>query len=713
MLPRLASSRRNLRHSRPSAWVTLSLVATMACTSNGEVESDAAEATDGELSADARIGDAGPTDLGQREDAELIDSNSGSDGPGARDTGSSDTGPPDAGSVDASIQDSDPREDAEPEDSAPEDAGALDAEDARSSDAAIADAMAPPLPAVRPVGLNMPNLLHAYLGSAPIGPSEARAQIDHARAFGFTHARFIASGYWPVEMSSGTGWIADPGAYFAAFDDLVADARARGLRLVPSLLWNLFLFPDLANEPVSRLFTPGSATRRLAEQYVTDVVTRYADDDAILFWEIGNELNLNADLDMSSCDVCAGTATPNACGGLAPSLGTPCRRTALDSFYSCDSCRGQSGVAQDLPAFTASIASLIHAIDPTRRVSTGHAYPRPSAEHLAHNPCPSCDWTEDSPAEYATTLARLHPPGVDIVSVHHYFGSDAARFGSTDETGLDLLERTASLVPSLGKELYVGEYGELREGATSGCGDEICGGDPTKASTRSLLGAMATSAVPYSALWAFEFQQFCAATPTCYTVSSGEDLIRAMQTSDRAYGSCAGRADGEACPIGQCRAGDCAPVTVARFDFGLTEADWVSWTNCSGCQPGTVSRQPGGSGPVMELTSNDLPCTSGCAYPGVYALSPELTVPSSAGELTIHFEAQVMNGSATLRLIPFDAGGAELDHSTIAIEPSSRPVTRPFWIPLPPGATRARIRAELPSADASLRLDELHVRWQP
>src|SRR5438132_1678210 len=53
---------------------------------------------------------------------------------------------------------------------------------------------------VLPVGVNMPGLFWMYLGTAPEGPTQARAQMDSARALGITHARFVASGYWPVDM---------------------------------------------------------------------------------------------------------------------------------------------------------------------------------------------------------------------------------------------------------------------------------------------------------------------------------------------------------------------------------------------------------------------------------------------------------------------------------------------------------------------------------
>src|SRR5262249_22466812 len=148
-----------------------------------------------------------------------------------------------------------------------------------------------------PIGVNMPDLLWDYLGIAPTTADGARKIMDDARAAGITHARFIATVFWPIDLTGPNGWISNPDGYFAAFDALVADAGARGLRLVPSLLWNQYLFPDYAGEKVGQLFVPGTATRTIAESYIRAVVSRYRGHDTILFWEIGNEMDLPAAID--------------------------------------------------------------------------------------------------------------------------------------------------------------------------------------------------------------------------------------------------------------------------------------------------------------------------------------------------------------------------------------------------------------------------------
>src|SRR5262249_22355833 len=73
-----------------------------------------------------------------------------------------------------------------------------------------------PKGAVRaPIGVNMPDLLWAYLGIAPTTADGARKIMDDARAAGITHARFIANVFWPDDLVGSTGWVTHPDAFFA------------------------------------------------------------------------------------------------------------------------------------------------------------------------------------------------------------------------------------------------------------------------------------------------------------------------------------------------------------------------------------------------------------------------------------------------------------------------------------------------------------------
>src|SRR5262249_7821936 len=157
--------------------------------------------------------------------------------------------------------------------------------------------------------------------------------------------------------------------------------------------------------------------------------------------------------------------------------------------------------------------------------SSGHSYPRANAWHLAASPCPACDWTPDTQAQYQTALLSLHPSGVGVVSVHHYPGPDLARFGSNDRTGGAPLTLTANIAASSGRTLYVGEFGETRAGNVTCNGTISCGGEATSARTRWVLDDLVTMKVPTAAVWGFDFFQFCAGVPTCNSVVPSDPIV--------------------------------------------------------------------------------------------------------------------------------------------------------------------------------------------
>jgi len=571
---------------------------------------------------------------------------------------------------------------------------------------------------LRPLGVNMPNLLHMYLGIAPEGAAEARAQMDAARAAGFTHARLIASGYWPADMTRANGWRTSPTQYWAAFDQLVADARARGLRLVPSIFFNIWLFADLANQPLGQLFTPGTASRQLAEQYLVELVQRYSGDPTVAVWELGNEVNLLADLDFSTCRVspCGGTA--NDCGSLAPSLGTPCSRSAADDLFSCNSCRGVSTAQQDLGQWAQAMAQLIKANDALGRpVTTGHAWPRPAAWHLSRSPCPSCDWTADSEVQFGQALAQLHPVAIDYVSVHAYPGPDAARFGDTDVSGATLLAKTQAATLAQGKQLYVGEFGEPRAGSISCGGTQQCGGDPTGVQTRLLSLTMLDQPVALAALWSFDFHQFCAATPTCYGYEQGEPMIRWLTQVESAFGACQGQPDDMLCPTGLCAGQQCRTVDAGVVDFAAAGSDaaWTHWTNCTGCVPETFTRAQVAGTWALQLDAHDLPCTGTCAFPGAYALGPELLATSSVKAL-LRFDVGASGPNARVRLIAYDLGAGEVASDSVPAPPlvgTTGLQRRALWLPLPASAATVRVRLEVPDPNTSLIIDRYSVEIVP
>jgi hypothetical protein len=582
-----------------------------------------------------------------------------------------------------------------------------------AGDAGPAYAYAP----TQAIGANLPFLFLGFLGTAPGGASAANVALDDAKAAGITHVRFIASGFYPTDMTQSPGWQADPNAYWAAFDAAVAAAGARGIRLVPSILWNPYLFPDINGEPTSKLFVKGSNTRTMAEKYVTELVTRYAGSDAILYWEIGNELNLSADIDVSNCSVCDGGA--NYCAGIDPPRGTPCQRTAADEFYSCNTCRGVSPPQEDLGQLMTEMASLIGGIDAKHPISSGNAYPRASAWHLAASPCPACDYTPDTPAQYQSALMGLHA-GLNVVSVHHYPGPDLARFGSNDATGGALLALTAQAVAAAGKTLYVGEFGQTRSGTVSCNGTILCGGEATAAQTRWVLDDLVTSKVPAAAIWGFDFFQFCAAVPTCNSVIPSDPIVGAIAPHNAAMTACSGAGDagagdgGSGCPIGDCIGGVCmpAPKSTLGFDTAADVATFTVFTNCTACTPGTDSFSgfDGGTGGYVRVASNTLPCTGTCQFPGVYALSPKFLMPGPHALLRVDARS---SAGGTVDVIPYDASGKELTHTTVAVPAGAGFASYALWFGVPAGTASASVRLELTAENATFDVDDVAIVSEP
>jgi hypothetical protein len=523
-------------------------------------------------------------------------------------------------------------------------------------------------------------------------------------------------------MMGPVGWMSHPDAFFAAFDSLVADARAQGLHLVPSFLWETFLFPDLAGEPRGRLFVPGSDSRKLAERFISEFVTRYKDNDAILFWELGNEMNLQADLDVS-CDACSSSP---ACAGAAEicvGCGTPCKRTAADNILSCNDCRGISSEQQDLGAFSGAIATLIHGIDSKRMVSSGDTLPRFAAYHLARQ---AGNYVSDTPDQFDSTILQLHPDGVDLISIHPYpEGVDVSpsRFGDSDLAGAALVARLHALALQHGKKLYIGEYGEVLGGSVTCGGDLVtCGGDATKWYSRRMLDAIVREGVEFSGMWAYEAYEDirCPMVPNCYTVTNADPFIDYMETRQKAFGTCAGAADGAGCPGGTCTSAVCqppltpppvAPASLAHLAFATANdvKDWIVFTNCTACTPGTFTVDAGKH--LARLVSHDLPCTGDCAYPGVYAATPRF--PVTAGHVTLRFSARSTTANGIVRFTAWDAQKQQVGGYDVAVAVAAEPVTNGITFSLPATATAVDATAVLFAPDSTMELSSIEIDGQP
>ncbi len=273
---------------------------------------------------------------------------------------------------------------------------------------------------------------------------------------GVAFVRFSAGGYWPAEWAL---YQTNRVEHWRRFDAVVHAAETNRVGLIPSLFWFSSTIPDLVGEPVSALGDTNSRTIAFLRTYTRDVVARYRDSSAIWMWELGNEYNLGADL-------------PNAADQrppIVPSLGTPATRSARDDLT-------HSMVRTALGEFAREVRRL----DPRHAITSGHAFPRPSAWHQEHEH----SWQADTEEQFAAMLAADHPDPVNVISLRLYNNDDARR--------LDWAIRAARL---LGKPLFIGEFGVPGAGTPE-----------NRATFDRWIKQVQTPDVALAALWVFDFE---------------------------------------------------------------------------------------------------------------------------------------------------------------------------------------------------------------
>jgi hypothetical protein len=347
------------------------------------------------------------------------------------------------------------------------------------------------------VGLNKPDLFLQYLGRAS-GGRESGYQIDSYRKVtrvmaekaivdahnsGVTYLRVSATGYYPVTYGRPWSsdlqlWREDPVAYWKLFDQMMNELHSNDMHIVPVFLWNWTQFPAMTQETASEMIKdPDSESYRLLETYVTEFVDRYKDHPALYFYELTNELNLRADLDgVGRCS--QGVSPP-------PTACEPMGNFTTDQMI----------------AFTSRLADHVRSLDPTHLISSGFSIPRPYAEHLRRRPEFSPegpDWTPDSLPEFRSNLSDIHS-GMDIVSVHFYnTEGNNTRFGITGHTDASLLKIIKQTTDGLGKELFVGEFGDV---------DPYIKDDKRALFTQNVLDQIVELRITYSAPWVWEFYE--------------------------------------------------------------------------------------------------------------------------------------------------------------------------------------------------------------
>ncbi len=271
----------------------------------------------------------------------------------------------------------------------------------------------------------------------PAHPSEeyreaaARKALSQLKDNGFNSIRVFCGADVPDLMYDAV----TKGKYYEAMDRMFDLCDEYGIKLVVcmELISDNFVAKQritgygLVNKEETVLDLVASDTsesRTLLGQYIREFVDRYKSRGTVLMYEIVNEGNLKADVGNTTTEVCY-------------SLGQ------LADFYNY-------------------CASMIHAVDGERIVTTGDSTLRSAQYHLFASTMAGSqvdDWTVDDEEQrlYALTLLNY---GVDVISAHTYgLGTNRSEEfvsgeGGSTNYGFELLLKEAEM---LGKPFYNGE----------------------------------------------------------------------------------------------------------------------------------------------------------------------------------------------------------------------------------------------------------------
>lgn len=346
------------------------------------------------------------------------------------------------------------------------------------------------MPSVTPsVGLNKFDLFLQYLGCSSHRSEDrkasrilARKAISRARESGVPYLRYSASGFHPVAYNSPGDldlWKSDPGEFWRRYDEMMDDLDENGMRIIPVLMWNWEQFPAMTGETTARLINdPRSQSSALLLQFIRGFIERYKGRTTPLFYELTNELNLHADLNME--------ARSETDKRLA-------ERSRPVANFSTD---------QMIP-FIHFLAEYVRDLDPHRAVSSGFSLPRPYAEHLRRSPEYSDDGPDfmpDTYGEFEKNLLDLHQ-GVEIISVHFYNrDGENERFGHVGHNNAGFLKCVKRIADDRGKPLFLGEFGDHDPHS-----DRHVEGTQHIPFAQDVLDKIVELQIPLSAPWVWEF----------------------------------------------------------------------------------------------------------------------------------------------------------------------------------------------------------------
>lgn len=326
------------------------------------------------------------------------------------------------------------------------------------------------------------DILWNAIGTGQHNLSFVRTQLrDACIDRGFRTIRFAATPFWPVDWRR---TLVNETNYWSQVSNMLDVAEECHCQLIPSLFWNWNAIPDLVGEPLGEGLIRGrgssngsaSASRRAAVSYLRSFValtvnrtvtinvsgsssSSPATVPLIYGYELGNELNLMADLDLSGDSHCV-------------LQGCPVKRTIAQNFSTVDMIHFDSWLSVEIRDAACMYGGRCDATGNPVSISHGHSIPRKQAMHLVwsyHDR--NRDWTPDTEAQFLYYLNWTSFWCCDLVSVHYYASSDATRFGNANPDNATLLPIMLSAMATHThwgtlRQLYIGEFGDCRPNVT-------------------------------------------------------------------------------------------------------------------------------------------------------------------------------------------------------------------------------------------------------
>ena len=326
------------------------------------------------------------------------------------------------------------------------------------------------------VGINKMDLLEQYYGNgsscngafSPVTQNPCTAVAKRMGKKAILDAKYMGAGYIRVDVSDYrmAFWHTDSVNFWNAMDEMINDLTASDIKLVPSLLFNTYQYPQFTGTDFHTFVTDSnSLASQYAESFIKMFINRYKNNPTIYFYELTNEMNISADIDTYSM-------------------------TGNDSLYA-------NYTTDEMNGFNKRFTKLIRSLDPTRLITSGYGFPRTCGCHLWQIPEweSGTNWTSDTRAEYIQDLMYIHKY-FDIVSVHPYNGSnDNQRFGFTGIYNAGMVDFTKQITDSCNKLLYIGEFG-----------DQVpVSFDSIWPYSQNVLSYIQSDSIPFSSPWILEF----------------------------------------------------------------------------------------------------------------------------------------------------------------------------------------------------------------